>query len=83
SLTLQRWRELISGARFELIREEIFSRAHPFREWSDRVGLSGERRRELEEGFRSASDVIKETFRVEIDRDEEILSYTDTKAISN
>ena len=81
SLTLQRWRELFSGAGFELTAEEIFSRTHPFREWADRVGLSGGRRRELEGGFRSASDEIKKTFRIEINRDEEILSYTDTKAI--
>ncbi len=81
SLTLRRWGELFNGAGFELTREETFFRVHSFREWADRVGLSGERRRELEEGFRSASDEIKKTFRIEINRGEEILSYTDTKAI--
>ncbi len=81
SLTLRRWRELFSSTGFELITEETFFRTHPFREWADRVGLGGVRRQKLVEGFRSASDGIKETFRVEIDRDGEILSYTDEKAI--
>lgn len=81
SRTLAQWRSLLADSGLSVDREKIFERKHPFREWVDRVGLPEVRRQLLEDSFRSAPDGVKEKFRIELDAEGKILSYTDEKVI--
>ena len=81
SHTLEHWLELFEAAGLETISVELFERTHPFKEWAVRTGLDEDGVRALENGFASAAPHIREKFKVQLDEEGRVESYTDEKGI--
>ena len=81
SLSVMEWRKQLKGAGLRVEDEREFQRRHPFTEWVDRVGLEGAGRWALEKEFREAPEKLKRQFRIQLDDNGLVLSYTDEKGI--
>jgi ubiquinone/menaquinone biosynthesis C-methylase UbiE len=81
SHTLKQWLNLFEKTGFETISVQLFERIHPFQEWAARTGLDEDGIRALEEKFQQASPDIQEKFKVQLDDECKVDSYTDEKGI--
>lgn len=81
SHTLRSWLAYFQTADLEIISVELFERTHPFQEWVVRTGLDDEGLMAVENMFREAPSDIRERFKVRLDADGRVLSYTDEKGI--
>ena len=81
SHTLRQWLDLFEKAGLMTISIELFERTHPFREWAVRTGLDEDEVRTLEKRFQKASPDIREKFKVQLDDEGRVNSYTDEKGI--
>jgi hypothetical protein len=59
----------------------LFERKHPFQEWAGRTGLDEDGVRTLEIKFQKASPNIRKKFKVQLDDEGRVSSYTDEKGI--
>ena len=81
SYTLKQWFGFFRAAGFEVVSAELFERTHPFREWAARTGLDEVGIRTLENRFKTAPPAAREKFRVQLDKEGRVTSYTDEKGI--
>jgi len=81
SHTLNKWLDFFEKADLNVISVRLFEREHPFRSWAARTGLTEDGVRALEHGFVSAAPHIREKFKVRLDDEGSVESYTDEKGI--
>ena len=81
SHTLTSWLAYFQTADLEIVSVELFERTHPFREWAARTGLEEDGVATVEKMFLDAPDNIREIFRVIMDINGHVESYTDEKGI--
>ena len=81
SHTLRQWLEFLEKAGLVTVIVKLFERQHPFREWASRTGLDEDGIRALEAMFINASPDIREKFKVQLDDEGRVSSYTDEKGI--
>jgi ubiquinone/menaquinone biosynthesis C-methylase UbiE len=81
SHTLRQWLDFFEKTGFMTISVDLFERNHPFQEWAARTGLDEDGIRTLEERFKAAPLDIRKKFKVELDDEGKVFSYTDEKGI--
>jgi ubiquinone/menaquinone biosynthesis C-methylase UbiE len=81
SHTLRQWLGFFEKAGLETISVEFFERNHPFLEWAARTGLDEDEIKALEKRFQTAPSDIRKKFKVELDDEGKVVSYTDEKGI--
>lgn len=81
SHTLEQWLGSFEAAGLEVSSVELFEREHPFREWAARTGLDENGIRTLELKFLEAPHHIRERFKVCLNEEGQMESYTDEKGI--
>lgn len=81
SHTLRQWMEFFQTAELEMISVQQFERNHPFREWAGRTGLDEGSVMELEKIFKTAAPDVRKRFKVQLDDEGRVESYTDEKGI--
>jgi ubiquinone/menaquinone biosynthesis C-methylase UbiE len=81
SHTLEQWLEFFRQAGLETASVDLFEREHHFREWAARTGLDEEGIKAVEERFKAAPPEIRGKFKILIDDEGRVLSYTDEKGI--
>jgi ubiquinone/menaquinone biosynthesis C-methylase UbiE len=79
--TLKQWHVFLLDAGFELLSSCTFERTHSFREWAPRTGMDAKRVGVLEKMFSQAPEKVRKSFRVEMDVEGSVSSYTDEKGI--
>ncbi|MCJ7500158.1 methyltransferase domain-containing protein [bacterium] len=81
SHTLRQWLKLFEKTGLQTISVELFERTHLFQKWAKRTGLDEVGIRAVEERFQQASLDIQEKFKVQLDDEGKVDSYTDEKGI--
>jgi len=81
SYSLRQWQDFLHEAGFETISVTLFEREHTFRAWAERTGLDEEGIGTLEKRFRTAPRAVREKFKVKLDDEGKVCSYTDEKGI--
>jgi len=81
SHTFRQWLDFFEKAGLETTSVEFFERNHPFVEWAARTGLNEDGIKALEKRFQTASPDIREKFKVQLDDEGKVSSYTDEKGI--
>ncbi|GAB4238788.1 MAG: class I SAM-dependent methyltransferase [Deltaproteobacteria bacterium] len=80
SYRVEEWIEFLAGAGFALLQTASLWKTHAFPEWVARTGRTPEVQREVENLFRSAFPLARETFRI-VTEGGRVVSYSDEKAI--
>ena len=81
SHTLKQWLNLFKKTGLTAISVELFERNHLFQEWAGRTGLDEDGIRALEIRFQKASPNIRKKFKVQLNDEGRVSSYTDEKGI--